>query len=108
MAAIALQDGTLQATDVAFAAANAGGDTVKAGFNGLPVVLLVRNTDAAAKTVTVQGRAWVVAATTGFKVIPISQIYANQDVAVTYSAVTNVTVAAVALTPVGGANGGIG
>lgn len=99
MALLATQDASAGLQDVVMGAANAGGDTVtpgaRAGGWGTGVFLLVRNTDAAAKTVTVRGVAYVVPLTTGIAVIPISGVYPNNPVPVTYSAVTGVTVAAV-------------
>jgi len=107
MAAIAIQD--VPATGLAsvtFAAANGGGDTVAygskalAGYEQYSVVLLARCTDAATKDVTVGGVTVTVPATTGFAVIPVPNEGLNDpSVAVTYSAVTNLTVAAVRILP---------
>jgi len=99
MALIATQDANAGLQDVVMVAANVGGDTIrpgmKAGGWGTGVFLLVRNTDAATKTVTYNGVAYVVPATTGLAVIPISGVYPEQPKAVTYSAITGVTVAVV-------------
>ena len=77
---------------------------------GAGVFLLVRNTDAAAKTVTlvtpqlidgdlaVADRPFTIAATTGESVIPVSDLYRNPSTgraSITYSAVTGLTVAVV-------------
>jgi hypothetical protein len=78
-----------------------GPDTIQAGIrNGsweLPIILVVRNADAATKTVTVDGVAYIVPATTGLAVIPIRRGYGVQLVTVTYSAVTSLTVGALRL-----------
>lgn len=101
MATLTIQEAADGNQSVAFAAAAGGGDAVAAGVRAggweLPVVLLVRNTDAAAKTVTVDGVGYVVPQTTGFAVIPIRAGAAGSLKPVTYSAVTGVTVAAVRL-----------
>ncbi len=98
MAAIAIQDAFAGNQNVTFAAA-VGPDTVNSGVHAggwdLPVLLLVKNGDAASKTVTVDGVGYVVPATTGFAVIPIRRGLKDIPVTVTYSAVTSVTVAAV-------------
>lgn len=99
MAVIAIQEAATGNQSITFAAA-VGPDTVAAGVKAgdweLPVALLVRNTDVAARTVTVDGVGYVVPATTGFAVIPIRGGFGVPKT-VTYSAVTNVTVAAVRL-----------
>lgn len=81
-------------------AASGAGDQVpqgtRAGGWDLPVVLYVNNADVASKTVTVDGRDTVVAAG-DVALIPVYGIYHGQAKAVTYSAVTSVTVAAVGL-----------
>jgi hypothetical protein len=106
MAALTVQQGPSGwgGNAAAFAAATAGGDTVAGGVGHggwhLPVVLLVRNGDATATNVTVGSLpALSVPATTGVAVIPVigSQAYGD-SVAVTYSKVTSLTVAAVRLT----------
>jgi hypothetical protein len=80
-------------------ACTGGGDSVAAGVKvggwELPVVLVVRNGDASSKTVTVSGVAYVVPATTGTAVIPVrgSAKYGD-SVAITYSAVTSLTIGA--------------
>lgn len=104
MAAITVQ--TVPAgglASVTFAAANGGGDTVATGgkraggWDSDLVLLIVRNTNAATRDVTVGGgTAVTVPATTGVSVIPVySEGVNDPTVAVTYSAVTNVDVAAV-------------
>ncbi len=91
--------------NVAFAAANAGGDDVP---SGVASALLVRNTDATAKTVTIttpgtvdglaiEDPAVIVPATTGFAVIPLVGRLYGASVLIAYSAVTGVTVAAIQL-----------
>lgn len=104
MAALTIQDAPAGGlATVTFAAAAGGGDTVASGSKQTggwdleTVILIVRNTDAATKDVTVGGLpAVTVAATTGVAVIPVPNEGINDpSVAVTYSAVTNVTVAAV-------------
>lgn len=107
MALLAAQQVTITGLTPTFAAAAGGGDTVTPDER---VFLRVKNTDAASKTVTVvvpgtvygQARpdvAVTVAATTGDVLIgPLVQDLANPStgvVDITYSAVTNVTVAAV-------------
>lgn len=99
MALLTIQDASGGLQDVVMGAANGGGDTVepgmKAGGWGTGVFLLVRNTDAATKTVTVNGVGYVVPATTGLAVIPVSGVYPKNAKPITYSAVTGVTIAAV-------------
>lgn len=97
MAALTVEDASKGIQSLTMNAANAGGDTIAAGVKQggweLPVVAVVRNTDAATKTVTVQGTAYVVPATTGIALIPIrSGSKYGDSVAVTYSAVTGVTI----------------
>lgn len=76
----------------------ADGDQIASGAEmggwDLPVILLVRNTDAAAKTVTVDGIAAVVPATTGIAAIPVRSGPIGALKTITYSALTGVTVAA--------------
>ena len=97
MAVFAVEDASKGIQSLTMNVANGGGDSTLAGSRvggyELPVVLVVRNTDAASKTVTVAGVAYVVPATTGIALIPIrgSQKYGD-SVAWTYSAVTGVTV----------------
>lgn len=99
MALLTIQDATAGLQDVVMGAATGGGDTVnpgaRAGGWGTGVFLLVRNTDAATKTVTVDGVAYVVPITTGLAVIPVKGVYPNIPKAITYSAVTNLSIAAV-------------
>ncbi len=101
MAALAVQDGSAGIAPT-FAAA-AAGDTVAGGVTdggwSLPVVLLVRNADATGTDVTVAGQPLVtVAATTGSAIIPVRTGKYGDPVAVTYSKLTALTVAAVRLT----------
>lgn len=100
MALIALQEAEAGVQSVNLAAA-VGPDTIQAGIRNsaweLPIILVVKNTDAATKTVTVDGTAYIVPATTGLAVIPIRRGLANQIVTVTYSAVAGVTVGALRL-----------
>lgn len=105
MAAITVQDGSggWAGNAAAFTAANAGGDTVAGGIEAggwhIPVVLLVRNGHTSAQTVTVGNLAAVsVPATTGTAVIPVIGSPYGGAVAVTYSGVTSLTVAAARLT----------
>lgn len=104
MAAITVQsvpEGGL--ATVTFAAANGGGDTVATGsrraggWDSDLILLIVRNTNAATRDITVGANAPVtIAATTGVSVIPVfSEGVNDASVAVAYSAVTNVDVAAV-------------
>lgn len=108
MAAITIQDvpvtGLASAT---FAAATGGGDTIaggsvkSGGWQQYPVLLLVKCADAATKDVTVGSLAAVTCpATTGFSIIQVPNEGLNDpSVAVTYSAVTSLTVAAVRILP---------
>ncbi|MCP3820065.1 hypothetical protein NLX86_18790 [Streptomyces sp. A3M-1-3] len=87
--------------------ANAGGDDCATGAG---VLLVVKNTDTTAKTVTlvtpetvdgdlaVADRAVTVVATTGLSLIPVTDRYRNPSTgrcSITYSAVTGVTVCVV-------------
>lgn len=103
MAVIAIQDGSAGLANVTTAAATGGGDTIAQGSRGAGwdqgVILVVRNADAATKTVTVQGTPYIVPATTGLAIIPVYGVYFGAPVAVTYSAVTSLTVGAVRLAP---------
>lgn len=95
----------LAAADAAFYQAAAASQTIPAktstvssgGWEGASVFLLVRNTDAATRDVTVGGQAAVtVAATTGNAVIPVKSTGRNHAaIAITYSATANLTVALV-------------
>lgn len=105
MAAITVQSGGAgwAGDAAAYVAATGGGDTVAGGVRAggwyLPVVLLVRNGDATATNVTVAGLPAVsVPATTGVAVIPVTGSPYGAAVAVTYSKVTSLTVAAARLT----------
>lgn len=101
MANLAIQDASAGAV-ITFAAAAAGGDTVAQGTEQggwhLPVVLVVKNGDIAAKTVTVAGMAAVNVPASGEAVIPVEGGPYGVLRNITYSAVTSVTVAAVRLT----------
>src|SRR5262245_9694661 len=97
MAVFAVEDASAGIQSLTMNAANGGGDSVAGGTKlggwELPVVIVVRNTDAATKTVTVAGVGYVVPATTGIALIPIRGTAKYGDsVAITYSAVTGVTV----------------
>lgn len=91
--------------DIALTAAAAGGDTIAygtkqaGGWEEYSVLLVVRNADASSHTATVGGNALAVAAgKTG--IIPVPNEGLNDaSVAVTYDAVTSVTVAAVRILP---------
>ncbi len=105
MAVLTVQDASEGLANAAFGPAAAGGDSVVAGARAggwdFGVALLVRNTDAAAKTVTLTDSAgnatpYVVPATTGLAVIPIRSSHGLAQ-NITYSAVLNVAVAAVRL-----------
>jgi hypothetical protein len=105
MAVITVQDGSAgyAANAAAYVAATAGGDTVAGGIRAggwhIPVVLLVRNTDAATRTVTVGSLPGVVVpATTGVAVIPVVGSPYGGAIPVTYSSAVGVTVAAARLT----------
>ncbi|MGH9248026.1 MAG: hypothetical protein ACRD0W_00680 [Acidimicrobiales bacterium] len=104
MATLILQDASNGLGNVAFAAAAGGGDACPSGTYvggwALPVALIVRNGGAGAITVTVPGLPGspvsVPAAATA--VIPVAGDYKfGSLVAITYSGVTTVTVAAVKL-----------
>lgn len=87
---------------VTFAAA-ANGDTIAdggkraGGYDLNSILLIVRNTNAATRTITVGDNAPVtIAATTGVSIIPVfSEGIGDPSVLVAYSALTNVDVAAV-------------
>jgi len=102
MAVLTVQDGSAGIQDVTMSACAGGGDSVAAGVKvggwELPVVLVVKNGDASTKTVTVSGVAYIVPATTGVAVIPVRAGYHYGDsVAITYSAVTSLSIGAVRL-----------
>jgi len=102
MAVLAVEDASAGIQSLTMNAAAGGGDSVAAGVKlggwELPVVLVVKNGDASSKTVTVSGVAYVVPATTGVAVIPVRGSYKYGDsVAITYSAVTSLTIGAVRL-----------
>src|SRR5262245_12523340 len=104
MALLAIQDASqVGLANITFSAATGGGDTVpnsaRCGGWSQGVGLIVKNADAATKTVTATYETGVttqivVPATTGIGVLPILGMGAG-TVAITYSAVTSVTVAAV-------------
>ena len=103
MAVLTVQDGSAGLNSVTMSACTGGGDSVAAGVKlggwSLPVVLVVQNADASTKTVTVQGVGYIVPATTGLAVIPVNGGYQyGASVAITYSAVTSLTIGAVRLT----------
>lgn len=97
----------LATLDAAFYQAAAASQTIPAktstvagaGFETETVLLLVRNTDAASRDVTVGGQAAVtVPALTGNAVIPVQSPGRNHAaIPVTYSATTNLNVACVRL-----------
>ncbi len=104
MAAIAIQDVPVGGlASLTFAACSGGGDTVAAsskrmgGYALHEVFLVVRNTNAAVRNITVGALAAVTCpATTGVSVIPVpDEGMGDASVAVTYDAVTNLDVAAV-------------
>ena len=103
MALLTVQNATNGIASVSFGAANSGGDTVPAGTRGagwdLSVLLLVRNADAANKTVTVDGTPYVVTSGGGIAVVPVYAGTYGMVKSITYSAVTSVTVAAVRVAP---------
>lgn len=97
MAAISVVDTN---ADIAFVAANAGGDTVLSGsvaanhqLDG--VFLLADNQDVASRTITIDGNAFTVPAGE-LHALPCNRgVYPGQALTVTYDAVTSLTVAAV-------------
>lgn len=101
MAVLPVQDASSGNQSVTFQAA-ANGDQVPSGSRAagwdLGVVLIVRNADAASKTVTVMGTVYTVPATTGTAVIPVYATAWGTLQTVVYSALTSVTVAVVRLT----------
>lgn len=97
MAVLAVEDASAGIQSLTMNTCAGGGDSVAGGARmggwELPVVAVVRNTDAATKTVTVQGVAYIVPATTGIALIPIrGSMKPGDSVAITYSAVTNLTI----------------
>lgn len=100
MAALTVQQVPIGGLDIgALAAAAGGGDTVQVtsmetgGYDNAPAVFIARNGDAAAKTITVDGTALIVAAG-AIGIVPLKTGYGGKNIAVTYSAVTSVTVGA--------------
>lgn len=102
MAVLSVQDASAGLAPT-FVAATAGGDTVSTVGTGdgggwtLGLFILVRNADAAAKTVTVEGMAPLSVPAAGEGVIPVRVKHFGAAATITYSAVTSVTVAAVRL-----------
>lgn len=107
MAALTILDVTPAGlADVAPVAATAGGDTIAygskqaAGWEEYSVVLWVRNADTGAHTITVGSNAGVAVAAGKFALLPVPNEGLNDaSVAVTYDAVTSVTVSAVRILP---------
>jgi|SRR5690242_5893351 len=107
MAAITITDVTAAGlADIGLAAANGGGDTIAygteaaAGWEEYSVLLVVRNGDASSHDVTVGSLSAVTVAAGKTAIIPVPNAGENAAaVAVTYSAVTSVTVAAVRILP---------
>lgn len=102
MAVLTVEDASAGIQSLTMNACTGGGDSVAAGVKlggwELPVILVVRNGDTTSKTVTVQGVAYIVPATTGTAVIPVRGSYKYGDsVAITYSAVTSLTIGAARL-----------
>jgi hypothetical protein len=102
MAVLAVDDASAGIANLTMVSAAGGGDSVAGGVKlggwELPVVVVVRNGDASNKTVTVQGTNYVVNASGGIAVIPVrGSVKYGDSVAITYSAVTNVTVGAARL-----------
>jgi hypothetical protein len=99
MALLAVQDASAGLANVNRVAANAGGDTIGPGMRAAGwstgIFLVAQNTDVATRTVTVDGVAHIVPATTGLAIIPVNGVYPERPKSITYSAVTNLTVAAV-------------
>jgi hypothetical protein len=104
MAAITVQDVPVGGlASLSFAACNGGGDTVAGkvkragGWDLEGVYLIFRNTNAATRDITVGSLSAVtIPVTTGVSVIPVPDEGLNDaSVAVTYSAVTNLDVAAI-------------
>lgn len=107
MAAIAVTDVPAAGlADILLVSANGGGDTVAGGtksyggFELSSTLLVVRNADASSKDVTVGSLTAVTVAAGKTAIIPVPNEGLNDtSVAVTYSAVTSVTVAAVRILP---------
>jgi hypothetical protein len=101
MAVLAVQDAPVSGlANITFVAATAGGDVAPSGIG---VALVVKNTDASTKTVTVTTPGTVsglavadisviVPATTGIAVIPLVGRVTGALAQIAYSAVTGVTV----------------
>lgn len=103
MAALTVVDGSAGFATATLGTPAGGGDTAAGGlFAGgwqFPVVLVVKNADTTATTVTVGGLAGVsVPATTGVAVIPIVGSPVGAAIPITYSKVTALTVTPVRLT----------
>lgn len=100
MAVLTVQDGAAGIQSVTMSAAAGGGDSaaggVRAGGWELPVLLVVVCADASSKTVTVDGVGYIVPATTGLAIIPLrGGVAYGLSKAITYSAVTSLTVGVV-------------
>lgn len=86
--------------DIAFVAANAGGDTVASGIQNAAhyldgVFVLVDNGDASPHVVTIDGAAYTVPAGE-LHALPANRgVYPGSTLTVTYDGVTSVTVAAI-------------
>lgn len=85
--------------DIAFVAANAGGDTVVSGIDNANhvldgVYLLVNNADASGHTVTIDGTAFTVPAGEIHALPANKGVYPGTALSVTYDGVTSLTVAA--------------
>lgn len=92
--------------DIALASATSGGDTIAygskqaGGYELYSVLLVVRNGDASSKAVTVGSLSAVTVAAGKVAIIPVPNEGLNDaSVAVSYDAVTSVTVAAVRILP---------
>lgn len=104
MAELTLQDGSAGIANIAFAAA-AVGDQIASGTRAagwdLGIVLLVKNASiSASRTVTVEGHPAIVVPISGQGIVPAYRQKYGSLKTITYSAVADLTVAAVRLTPV--------
>ena len=86
--------------DIAFVAANAGGDTVASGIENAQhslngVYVLADNGDVAERTITIDGVAHAVPAGELHALPANKGVYPGTALAVTYDAVTSLTVAAI-------------
>lgn len=101
MAALTLQQIPVTGLDIGtLAAAAGGGDTVQCtanemgGWDNAAAVLVFRNGDASAKTVSIAGATPVSVAAGAIGIFPLKTGYGGANVAITYSAVTSCTVGA--------------